>query len=219
MSGAMIQQRVWKGYRKAAAKLGFPHQHYRPFGPESPLAPVSFLGEVLAVMDARPGYNFNRPAQHDDAFRYALVDGAAVQVADYLVGPQETVFVAGLPALQPLVCIACNAILTMRRASAEDDFGSVDAPPGPMETGAERVMWTGWPASMLHSGLIGGDETALPGDAPPAAFMVLMPRVPDVDPPRAGDVVTDERNRRFAVVWHEAAHLGWRMLVRHLAAG
>jgi len=218
MPGPAIQAKVNKGYRKAAGKLGWPHQQYRPFGPDSPLAPISFVGDLLAVMDARPGYNFTNPATHADAMRYALVDGDAVKVADYLVGPQETVFVAGLPPLQPIVCVACNVTLTLRRAAAEDDFGSVDAPPGPQQAGAERVLWTSWPASMLHAGRVGGDETTLPGDSPPAAFTVLMPAVPEVDPPRQGDVVVDERGRRFAVMWHEAGHLGWRMVVRLLVA-
>lgn len=210
--GVSIQAKINKGYGTAGRKVGLPHEHFRPSDAFSPLALLNHIGTLLVAVDARPSYAFSIPALHSDAERYILADGRLLQHGDYLVGPQETVFVAALPMLQPIVCIACNAVLSLRR-TAEPEFGPIDEPVRP--TG-EVEMWAHWPASLLYAGRGGGDDMTVPGDSPPASFNVLLPSIPGVDPPRSGDVLVDERGRRFAVSWAEVTGLGWRMNARIL---
>ncbi len=212
----VIQARIYAGYGKAARVVGMPHDLFRPYEPDDPLRLVNLEGVVRAVFDARPSLKFSIPAQHNDAFRYAVVDGTAVQVGDYLVGPKETVFVAGMPDLQSIVCIGCNTKVSLRRTPPDPDFGPIeDRSP---DVSSEVRVFHDWPASMLYSGRGGGDDVQLPGDAPPPNWNLLMPPVPTVAPPREGDVMVDALGRRFAVSWCEVSHLGWRMIVRDLVA-
>lgn len=213
-TASVIQNVVYRGYGIAAGIVGVPHDHFRPTDPMDPLRLLDLRGRIRAVFDARPSLKFSIPALHNDAARYAVVDGNAVKTGDYLVGPQETVFVAGMPALQSIVCVACNARLTLRNVRAGLGFGAIeDRSP---ETSEEIEVFRGWPVSLLYAGRGGGDDVQLPGDAPPATYNVLMPVVPNVPIPAPGDIMVDEHKRRYAVGWCEVAHLGWRMVVRHL---
>lgn len=209
-----IQNKIYSGYGKAARVLGLPHEVYRCYEPNDPLDLVNLEGTVRAVFDARPSLNFSIPALHNDAIRYAIVDGTAIQVGDYIVGPKETVFVAGMPSLHSIVCVACNATVSLHRGSASPAFGAI--PDRVPDVSEDVVAFRGWPASILYAGRGGGDDVQIPGDAPPANWNALMPRVPGVDPPREGDVLVDEFDRRYAVSWCEVAHLGWRMVIRQL---
>lgn len=217
IDGTIINSKVWRGFGIAAAKVGFPHEHYRPSSGTAPLDLLNRLGTLPAAMDARPSYKFAIPALHTDAERYALVDGAAVLAGDYLVGPQETVFVAALPALQPIVCIACNAEISLRRLDEALGFGAIEDRSDAATN--EEALFSRWPVSMLFSGRGRGATDGVPGDMPDPDFMILMPAVPEAPYPRAGDVVVDDKGRRFAVGWWEASSLGWRLLARLLTTG
>lgn len=209
IDGALIQNRVNKGYAIAAAKTGLLHEHYRPTDTASPLRLLNRIGALPATFDAKPSYNFRIPALHKEPMRYALVDGDQVRPGDYLVGPAGTFFVAAQPPLQPIVCVECNAVLTLRRLAAPAGFGAV-ADRGEV-AGGEDTIFSAWPASLRYSSRGGGDAVKLPGDGPPPEYMVLLPAVPGTEPPRAGDALVDERGRRYAVAWCEVSSLGWRM--------
>lgn len=215
MSGTadIIQQRVYDGYRIAASVVGQPHDLYRPSGPDDPIRLLNLIGSVPAIFDARPSLRFSIPALHMDFARYAIVDGNQIQVGDYLVG-RETIFVAAMPPLQSIVCIACNAVVSLRHQDKAPGFGAIaDRSP---EVAEEQVVFRNWPVSALYAGRGGGDDVQLPGDAPPANFNIIMPRVPDVRQPRSGDVLAFRDGRRMAVGWLEETGLGWRMVGRDL---
>lgn len=217
IDGATIAKRVAKGYAISGRIVGVPHELYRPSSVNDALALLNREGEIRAAFDARPSYKFQIPALHGDAARYALVDPAAVQPGDYLVGPSETVFVAVMPHLQPILCFACNAVVSLRRLDPPAGFGVV-----PERSDAftnETVLWSGWPCSALFAGRGRSGADDLPGDMPSPEYTVLLPAIPGGEPPRPGDVLTDEQGRRYAVAWWEATPPGWRVVARLLTAG
>ncbi len=57
------------------------------------------------------------------------------------------------------------------------------------------------------------DAAGLPADASPGAWSVLLPAINGVVF-RAGDLMTDDLNRKGVVATAELTELGWRMLVR-----
>lgn len=213
IDGTLIQARVNKGYAIAAAKTGLLHEHYRPTDPAPPLRLLNRVGVLPATFDAKPSYNFRIPALHKDAMRYALVDGDKVRPGDYLVGPAGTFFIAAQPPLQPVVCVECNAVLTLRRLVVPAGFGAI-ANRGEV-AGGEDAIFSAWPGSLRYASRGRGDTVELPGDAPPPWFAVLLPAVPGAEPPRAGDILADEQGRRYAVTWCEVSSLGWRMEAQH----
>lgn len=217
IDGTLIQQKVYRGYAIAAAKTGVAHDLYRPSTDTAPLDLINQIGTLPVALDARPSYKFAIPALHTDAERYALVDGAAVLPGDYLVGPRETVFIAAMPMLQPIVCIACNAVISLRRLSPARGFGAIE---DRSDAGTqESELFSRWPASMLYSGRGRGSTDGVPGDQPDPDFMVLLPPVPGAVLPHSGDVLVDDNGQRFAVGWFEASQAGWRMLARLLTTG
>lgn len=216
MDGAKIQARVDRGFAIAARVAGFPYRLYRPSDPLNPLRLVDRIGEVKAAFDARPSYKFNTPPDHGDFLRYALVDGAAVERGDYLVGERGTLFVADKPTFYGTTCVLTNAVVALRRLGAPLGFGAIS---DRSDAETEQVLFQGWPASMLYAGRGGGDAVTTPGDVPNPEFLVHLPPIPGIADPRPGDVLTDDRGRRFAIAWWEQSALGWRLAARLMTAG
>src|SRR6185312_3415519 len=84
LGGDRIQDRVWRGYAKAAQHLGSWHDIYRPRGAKNPLAGVNRWGKIAVSLDAKP-YKFDAPNLYGKPVWYALLDGGLVQVGDYLI--------------------------------------------------------------------------------------------------------------------------------------
>lgn len=218
IDGAGIMEKVNFGFAKAAEVAGFPCDLYRPTDPLSPLRLLDRVGPIKAVFDARPSLKFTSPPNHGDALRYAILDGAAVERGDYIIGEAVgTVFVADKPPFYAATCVSCNATLSLRRVTDEVGFGAIeDRQDAPSE---ERMLWAGWPVSMLYGGRGGGDTVTTPGDLPNPEYTILAPIVPDVPMPRPGDVLVDGLDRRFSVAWCEQSSLGWRIVARLMTAG
>lgn len=218
IDGAGIQRKVDRGFAIAARKAGFPGVLYRPSDPLNPLRLLDRVGPIMAVFDARPGLRFNSPPNHGDALRYAIVDGAAVERGDYLIGEAfGTLFVADKPPFYGPTCVSCNATISLRRLSNEVGFGAIeDRTAAPAE---EQLLWQNWPGSMLYGGRGGGDPIQTPGDLPNPEYMVMLPVIPDVPMPQPGDVLVDGLERRFSVAWAEQSSLGWRIIARLMTAG
>ena len=218
IDGPGIQAKVNRGFAIAASRAGFPYMLYRPLDPLKPLRLVDHIATVKAAFDARPSYKFNIPALHKDAERYALVDNRLVQTGDYLISEKDTLFVASLPTFYGPVCVICNSVVTILRGKAPDGYGAIPDRTE-LSPNGETAIISGWPASVLFAGRGRGNVDGLPGDMPDPEYSVLLPAVPNIDPPRSGDVMKDERGRRFAVGWQETSPLGWRLIARLLTAG
>lgn len=209
-----IQNRIWGGYRKAAAKLGRPKEVFRPTDPMNPLRLIDLVGTYPIAVDASPDFKFNGPARPGVALHYALVDGAEVQAGDYFVGDEYVFFLGEMAPLQSIMAVRCNVVVTLMRSIDMSDFGSTE-PPGTMQ---DVALFANWPASILRRGRGPGDDVPLPGDVNPSEYECLLPVVYGVDPPRSGDVLVDEHERRFAVDAFNPVSTGWSLSVRLLAA-
>lgn len=196
---------------------GFPHEHYRPSDGTPPLATINRIATLPVSLDARPNYKFSIPGLHTDAERYALVDGSLVEPGDYLVGPTETVFIAAKPMLAPIVCIVCNETVSLRRHASAAGFGAIEDRSD--ASTYEASVFSEWPVSMLFAGRGRGSTDGMPGDQPDPDYMILMPAVPNAPDPQSGDILVDDKGRRFVTGWWEASSLGWRIVARLLTAG
>lgn len=217
MDGPGIQKLVDLGFKIAADVTGFTYDLYRPTDPLRPLRLLDKIGPIKATFDARPSLKFAIPPATNDATRYGIMDNAAVLEGDYLVGEQETFFVAHKSIFYAAVCFRCNAVLSMRRLIAPGGFGAV-ADRSDASTG-EATLFQGWPATLLFAGRGRGGADNLPGDLPSPEYTINLPIIPGIPAPQPEDVIVDEHNRRFAVAWWEKGEVGWRIVARLMMAG
>jgi hypothetical protein len=209
MDGATIQQRVYAGRGKAAARIGLSCAIMRPTGATATHANV---GSTPAAFNAGDS-TYKAPNMPGDPIWYADIDGRLIQQGDYLVRQVDGAmwYVAGMQQLLPIIVIDCNRMVTVQRAQQSTAPGAVGyggVTPSSLVTilGSNAQKWG---ASIL----IGGrkDQAAnLPAGVKNAGWRIMLP--PSVTVTLTpGDVISDDLGRRYVVDACENTDLGWRM--------
>lgn len=218
MNQAQIQAKVNHGYAMAALRLGALFTQYRPADPLAPLATP--LGTMLADFDIDPKFSYRAPSKYGNPLYYGLFDGTNVLVGDYLTTAQfsgdfstdfsagtRTFFVAGYEPNKPMLCVSCNAIISV----LEPNDG---VPTATSYLGEQNTTYTpllaGWPASVLDKYRGSKGVVDLPGDVRLPWVEVLLPAYPGITIEMA-DRITDDRGRVYTVSSTEITDLGWRM--------
>lgn len=210
MDGTKIQAKIYAGRGKAAIRIGLPCNQYRPLSAGAPLA--NLIGIINAAFNAGDSKYLvaNLPG---DPIWYADLDGRLTQPGDYLVRASDgaTWYIAAQQQLLPIVCVECNRSV---RVTRENSVGAVGAVPysGKLPTTETDILGAPgalWPASILQGGR--KDPSAnLPAGVKNAAWkLMLPPSVPAVL--AAGDIVTDDLGRRYAIDSAELTDMGWRI--------
>ncbi len=212
MKQAQLQDRLARGLGQAARRIGEPYDVFRPKGPVAPLSPGNRLVN-LPVGFHGEDKDWQRSARYGQPLWYAVHDTSYTRPGDYLAGPAGTFFIAAQPALLPAVCVLTNRILTLRRPDGATRLGANGY--GGVEARDEEILLGGWPASVLTE--VRGQRSggALPGEAGPSNWSVLLPALPaaaSVDL-RPDDLVTDGSGLTAVVSAAERSELGWRLLI------
>lgn len=209
MDGPTIQARVYAGYAKAAKVIGLPFSMYRPTAANAPLS--NLVGTLKAAMDSTPNYKFKKPNEYGDATWYALIDDATAQAGDYLVNASGTYFIAGKQFLLPVIVVECNRSLKITRQQAQTGVGAVgyggNVPS--QEVDVLGVANAFWPASILLGGK-SQQGVDLPAGVKNVGWRILLPPSVPITI-KAGDIVTDDLGRRYAIDGAELTDLGWRI--------
>jgi hypothetical protein len=221
MDAATIQAKIFAGRAKAALRIGYDCQVFRPTSvTAAPLAsPVTTLRAAFNAADG----TYKGPSLYGKPVWFGDLDGSQVRPGDYLVRTLDgaTFFVAAMQPLLPIVLIDCPRTLRVTRQQAQTAVGAVSY--GGLQVASEAPVLglasdhlTYWPASILM-GKSAGDSLNLPGSAATAGWRVLLPpSVPVVV--MAGDTLTDDLGRRFMVNAAELTDLGWRINAGELHA-
>lgn len=218
MDGATLQNRIYKGYAKAALRIGQLYNQYRPSGSANPLA--TLRGTIYASFNAED-MTYARPNKYGKPTWFAVMDGTQTQVGDYLTGPEGTFFIAAQQLALPILAVECNRTIRIARTTASTAVGAigyggvVDANQiDVLGTSNAGALVTGWPASILIGGR--ADRTKeLPADVKNAGWQVLLPASVPVTIAEA-DILHDDLNRRYAVYAAEQTDLGWRLTVNEV---
>ena len=210
VSQATIQSRIWRGYAKAAQRLGVAYQFYRPGGGAFPGAalftrPVSLNAEDMS---------YGKPGKYGKPNWYALVDGTGTQAGDYFVGPQGTFFVAAFQPLLPILAVECNRIAALSRVLEPSGIGA-QAYSG-MTVANQIPFATGVPCSILQGTKGERNPVDLPADTRLPWWAILMPAA--VGAVNDGDLIEDDLGRRYMVSSAELTDLGYRIIATQLAA-
>jgi hypothetical protein len=215
MNGALLQQKIYAGYARAAQRIGQAYTLYRPSGAGNPIVPGNIVTTLPASFNAED-MAYRKPEDYDKALWYCLVDGTQVQAGDYLVYQQNTYFIAAMQLALPILAVQCNRRVRIGRMPVENGAGLAGYS-GVVQSEEADVLGTssagqfvsGWPASILQSGSAGNDTTLPSGVKASSAAILLPPSVPIAI--LESDVLQDDLGRNFAVYAAEQSALGWRI--------
>jgi hypothetical protein len=216
MDAATLQQRIYKGYRLAAQRIGYPFTLYRPQSVNNPIIQTNIVGAPLnASFTTGQGFNYNKWGKHEDVLWSVLVDGTQTKVGDYLVSTarNQTYFIAAQQDELPILSVLCSHVLSVSRAAAPAVLGT-NTYSGATLAGQTPVM-TSWPGSLVMQRHAAYPDAQLPMDVSAPAFVILLPHFSGADI-RTSDIITDDNNpnRRYTVAGTELTSLGWRIAAR-----
>ena len=216
MDAATLQQRIYKGYRLAAQRIGYPFTLYRPQSVNNPIVQANVIGAPLnASFTVGAGFNYNKFGKHEDVIWGCLVDGTQTQPGDYLVSTdrKQTYFIAAQQDELPILTVLCSHVLSVSRAAAPAVLGT-NTYSGATLAGQNPVI-TSWPGSLTMQKHAAYPDAQLPMDIPSPLFNILLPHFAGADI-RSSDIITDDNNpnRRYTVAGTELTALGWRIAAR-----
>lgn len=200
---ASIQSKIWRGYAKAAQKIGATFAFYRSDGTSFPGTSLFSRSVSLNAADMKYG----KPNKYGKPTWYALVDGTGLEAGDYFIGPQGTFFVAALQPLLPILAVECNRTVSVARVAAPDYVGTGGY--GGMTMENEITFVTGVPCSILQGTKGEKNDAGLPADTRLPWWSVLMPAA--VGTVKYGDLIVDDLGRRYVVSSPELTDLGYRL--------
>lgn len=210
MDAATIQKKINAGYGKAAARVGFAFQQWRPTSSANPTTAGNNIGALNASFTVKGAtFNFTQPAAYKDVLFNGLFDASQTQVGDYLVGANDTYFIAQQQDLLPPLCVRCNRIVSVWAPGPSKVFGA-DSNYGGTTPASESAVMTAWPASIMFDARGRVTEVGLPTDLPSPFFQILLPAWGAVDV-RSSRFVSDDLGRRYTIAAAERSPLGWRL--------
>ncbi|MGZ5029003.1 MAG: hypothetical protein ACXWAT_00880 [Methylobacter sp.] len=208
MDAATINAKIYAGRGKAALRLGFDNQVYRPAIASNPL--TALVTTIKAAFNSGDN-DYKKPNLPGKAIWFGDFDGNQTRAGDYLVGASSTYFIAGQQPLLPIICISCNRSITITRQTAQASVGAVGY--GGRVPANETIILgatTPWPCSILFGGKQKTNKTGLPADVDQAGWRVMLP--PSVPVTLlAGDIISDDLGKRYAIDGAELTDSGWRI--------
>lgn len=219
MDAATINAKIYAGRGKAALRLGYDCNLFRPTLASNPFS----NGIRLTLKSAfNAGDSIYRvPNMYGDPIWFGDFDARLTLPGDYLVRPldNQIYFIAQMQSLLPIICIDCTRNVFMRRPNLSGGVGALPYDGASEDNmtdvlGTTGVSATYWPASVT---LAGRSQSAggLPMDVKQAGWRILLPpSVPVIF--RQADVLTDDLGRRYSVESAEQTDLGWRILAQEV---
>ncbi|MDY3551409.1 hypothetical protein R5W24_000485 [Gemmata sp. JC717] len=200
---AGIQAKIWRGYGKAARKLGAEYQFRRP---AAGAFPGTALFTRLVSINAED-MTYRKPDKYGKATKYAVVDGTGVAPGDYFIGPEGTFFIAAMQPLLPILAVECNRTVVFARVPNDPGVGARGY--SGMTARSELPYASRVPCSILQGTKGERNEAKLPADTRVPWWAVLVPAA--VGTVQYGDTITDDLNQRYVVSSAELTALGYRI--------
>ncbi|QOF94211.1 hypothetical protein IFJ82_09625 [Novacetimonas hansenii] len=199
MYQALVQQKVAKGYAKAALRLGATTTQYRPASLTAPMGTVH--ATFLAAFNNDRKFGFDGPALWSKPAVFGLFDTTDVQSGDLLTCAGENYFVARLEPFRTPLCMLCNRVVSIAGQAGQGstngdgavctDVGASDSYGTAGNTTNQTTLITGWPAfiQIKGKGIPTGD--GIPGSIKAADYEMLLPVMPGFVPTIEMAVTTD----------------------------
>lgn len=214
MDGARMQDKLNRGYAKAASKIGFDYRQYRPQVGLAALDEAGFLAVLKASFDANAN-KYSLPQTFGKPVWTGLWNGALTRPGDYLTDGTTTFFIASQRPLLPMQAVECNATVSLHRPSdgpaPEPDHGYQEGYGGDVQDNEQSVSLL-YPCSLLGSGRSESTATGLPSEGRSDQGMsVILPLLPGDMHIELGDVLREQDGTRYLVTGVEWTRMGWRL--------
>lgn len=206
-NSARIQDRIYYGYGKGAARLGTTYTIYRSPNAINPIQDANIIGTLL--LSANVSWTYSQANKYGNAVWQLLVDGRELQPFDYLMGKQ-TFFVAGMQSLLPILGVDCNRTLTIKRPTQPTGTGKGIVGYSGYDPATATTLMENCPASVLSDSRGETNPNKLPLDTKVPRLKVLLPALPGISL-RIGDIILDDRGVHSAISGVELTELGWRL--------
>jgi len=209
MTPDQINAKIYAGRAKAAARLGYPFNLFRPLTASSPLG--NLVTTLPASFNAADN-TYLRPNLYGKAVWFTDLDGRLVQVGDYLVNaakPAERYFIAARQSLLPIAVVECNATLSIFRPASTTGQIGIGAYGGE-NIATDTQLVNAYPCSILQGSK--GDKSLinLPGDVRTPWWAILLPPIPGVVQLMNDDIAFDQFGKRYKLSSCELTDMGWR---------
>jgi hypothetical protein len=205
------------GYGKAAQRIGYNFDVYRPsapmYSPPTPSYALSPLNKITTLPASftvgATKFNFEKAPNYKDMVWSGLFDGTAVHAGDYLNNSTHGVyFVAAMPDILPILCVRCNHTVSLVCPPVNTAVGVLGY--NGTTAASETSVMTQWPAFIMYMQKGRVTEVGLPMDLPSPYYTVLLPSYAGLLL-RSGDIVKDEMAQRYVVSVAELSMFGWRL--------
>lgn len=216
MDAATLQKRINSGYGKAATRIGYTCDVYRPTAPTTVLVAANLLRlppiNVSFTVNGSK-YNYYKPGTHTDTLWLGILDPTLYNVGDYFFNTQDgTFFLAAKQSELPTLFVKCDTVFKVLRPSGSSSAG-ISGYSG-ATTATETAVLTGWPGALTLESKGRSSGANLPMDEQNSFFVVFLPILAGVDI-RSSDILIDSDGRRYIVVASDKSALGWRMFVQN----
>jgi hypothetical protein len=212
MDGLTLQDRIYRGYGKAAVCIGIDCDLFRPVGPFLPLAPENRIMR-LPVAFLPVGGRVKRPVPQTDPYWEGVFDAAYAEPGDILRRRTDAAifFVAAKQALLPVLCVRALRTITINRPSTANAAGLNLY--GGTVAAFDTTLAVDWPASVEITAGTGIATAGIQSELTPGAWEVLLPASLKLQL-QIGDILTDDEGRIGVISVAETTDLGTRLTVK-----
>lgn len=208
MDAAKLEAKIYAGYGKAAQRIGYTVDLFRPSSAINPLDATNKQRSFPASFNAED-MKYGKPNKFAKPTWYGVFDGRLAQVGDYLVSANDgTFFVAAMQTALPILLVQCNRTVNVLRPQQQTGVGAVGY--GGDVDSNETEMMHQWPAAVLQGTKGEKNDSQLPGDTRSPWWAILLPHYAGVTL-RSADIITDDLARRYVISSAELTDLGWRI--------
>lgn len=205
MDAAKLATKIYKGYDKAARRIGY-------------LTDVLRGGVVVASLYASfnaEDMGYSKPNKYGHPTWWCLIDGTQTQVGDVLQNYHDgTFFIAAMQQALPILVVSCNAFIIIKRQQQQIGIGAASYNADTLDT--EIVLINGVYGSILAAGA-GKANRILPSDTSSPQFTILIPNV-GVQLKPSDIFINDNDNNRYIAMNVELTDLGYRVLAMQAVA-
>ena len=201
MDAAKLASKIYKGYDKAAKRIGFLTYIKRD---------GFVIGQVNASFNAED-MHYSKPNKYGHPTWWCLIDGTQTRVGDYLYNDKDGMFfIAAMQQALPILVISCNRVISIKRPMQQTGIGAANYNADTVAT--EIVLAIDVNCSILASGA-GKSNSTLPGDNSYPQYSVLLPAIAGVTVKNA-DIIIDDLGQRYSCMNVEITDLGYRIIAQ-----
>lgn len=208
MDAATLEAKIYAGYGKAAQRIGYMTDVFRPVNAFNPLSLGNKITSIPASFNAED-MKYGRPNKYGHPTWFGVFDGSQTLVGDILTNEQDGAFyIAAQQTALPILMVQTNRTINVLRPAAQAGVGAIGY--GGDTVATETPLMTAWPASVLQGTKGEKSMAGLPMDDRNPWVQILLPAISGVNI-RTSDVITDDLGRRMIASSSELTDLGWRI--------